>query len=184
MAAVMALRVAAALLIAVAAAHAQRPETLGEVRVHGNHTTPDADVLAIAGLTVGDVITDETLRQAEDRLRGSGRFAGVELRKRYRSIDNPSDILVILLVDEHAATTDYDLTPGPLKKIRSAGMWLPILDYADGYGFTYGARVSFVDTLGPRSRISVPLTWGGRRRAALEAERAFSRGPFSRIEGS
>jgi hypothetical protein len=184
MAAVRALRVAAALLIAVAAAHAQRPETLGEVRVHGNHTTPDADVLAIAGLTVGDVITDETLRQAEDRLRGSGRFAGVELRKRYRSIDNPSDILVILLVDEHAATTDYDLTPGPLKKIRSAGMWLPILDYADGYGFTYGARVSFVDTVGPRSRISVPLTWGGRRRAALEAERAFGRGPFSRIEGS
>ena len=41
-------------------------------------------------------------------------------------------------------------------------MWLPIVDYADGYGFTYGARVSFVDTLGPRSRISVPAHVGRR----------------------
>ena len=42
------------------------------------------------------------LQQAEERLRRSGRFADVEVRKRFRSIDNPSDILVIVLVDEHA----------------------------------------------------------------------------------
>ena len=63
-------------------------------------------------------------------------------------------------------------------------MWLPILDYADGYGFTYGARISFVDTLGARSRISVPFTWGGEREAALEVDRTFERGPFSRVEGA
>ena len=116
-------------------------ETLGEVRVHGNHTTPDAEVLALAGLTVGSPVTDETIRQATQKLRTSGRFADVEVRKRYRSIDNPSDILVIVVVDEHAAVSDTDLTPGPLKRMRSLGMWLPILDYADGYGFTYGARI-------------------------------------------
>lgn len=174
-----------ALLVAAGAvgAAAQAIETLGEVRVHGNHTTPDDDVLALAGLTVGTVVTEESLRQAADKLRSSGRFANVELRKRYRSIENPSDILVILLVDEHAAVSRTD-TPGPLKRIGSFGMWLPIIDYADGYGFTYGARVSFVDTLGPRSRISVPLTWGGERKVAVEGDRAFERGPFSRIEGS
>jgi outer membrane protein assembly factor BamA len=165
-------------------AHAQPIETLGEVRVHGNHTTPDADVLALAGLTIGAPVTDESLGAATDKLRASGRFANVELRKRYRSIDNPTDILIVVLIDEHAAVSEIDLTPGPLKRIGSLGMWLPIIDYADGYGFTYGARVSFVDTLGSRSRISVPLTWGGERRAAVEADRQFERGPFSRIEGA
>ena len=121
--------------------------------------------------------------EALDFLRRSGRFADVDVRKRYRSIDNPADILVIVVVDEHAAVSETDLMPGPFKRMRSLGMWLPIVEYADGYGFTYGARISFVDTLGPRSRISVPLTWGGERRAALQADRAFDSGPLSRVEG-
>jgi outer membrane protein assembly factor BamA len=166
-----------------ATALAQVVETLGEVRVHGNHTTPDQDILTLAGLVVGSVVTEQSLADATDKLRRSGRFADVEVRKRYRSIDNPADILVIVVVDEHAAVSETDLMPGPFKRMRSLGMWLPIVEYADGYGFTYGARISFVDTLGPRSRISVPLTWGGERRAAFQADRAFDRGPLSRIEG-
>jgi len=169
---------------AATVAAAQVAETLAEVRVHGNHTTPDAEVLALAGLTVGSAVTDESLQQATEKLRASGRFADVELRKRYRSIDNPSEILIIVVVDEHAAVSETDLVPGPFKRMRSLGMWLPILDYADGYGFTYGARTSFVDSLGPRSRISVPLSWGGERKAALEVERVFARGPFTRLEGA
>jgi outer membrane protein assembly factor BamA len=172
-----------AILCLSAAAAAQTPvvETLGEVRVHGNHTTPDADILGLAGLTVGAPITEQTLRDATDRLQRSGRFADVELRKRYRSIDNPADVLVIVLVDESIGVSEGDLTPGPLKKLRGRGMWLPIMNYADGYGFTYGARMSFVNTLGGRSRISLPFTWGGQRRAAVEADRTFDRGPFSRV---
>jgi outer membrane protein assembly factor BamA len=175
----------ALLLFASGSARAQTPaiETLGEVRVHGNHTTPDADVLALAGLTVGAQVTDDLLQQAAAKLRSSGRFDDVEVRKRFRSIDNPSDILVILLVDEHATVSQDDLMPGPLKRLRGTGMWLPIVNYADGYGFTYGARVSFVDTLGPRSRISVPATWGGDRRIGVDAERTFDRGPFTRVAG-
>jgi hypothetical protein len=164
--------------------HAQVLETLGEVRVHGNHTTPDADVLAIANLQVGTPVDDEVLRQAGERLRRSGRFADVELRKRYRTLDDPTDILVIVLVDEHAAVSRDDLTPGPLKRLRSTGMWLPILDYTEGYGLTYGLRVSFMDTIGPRSRVSVPLSWGGERRAAVEAERIFDRGPITRLQAA
>ena len=176
--------IGAVLVFASTGVLAQAQETLGEVRVHGNHTTPDADVLALAGLTVGSVVSDESLRKADEALRASGRFASVELRKRYRSIDNPLDILVIVVVDEHASVSATDLTPGPIKRIRSLGMWLPIIDYEDGYGFTYGARVSFVDTLGPRSRISLPFTWGGERKIAVEADRTFERGPISRVEGA
>jgi outer membrane protein assembly factor BamA len=177
---------AAILMVVVAAgvATAQVAEVLREVRVHGNHTTPDADILAIAGLTIGMPVTDAALREATERLRRSGRFDDAELRKRFRSIDDPSDIVVIILVDEVTGITDDDLMPGPLKKMRSLGMWLPVLDYADGYGFTYGARITFVDTFGKRSRISVPLTWGGERKAALEADRTFRRGPFTRIEAA
>jgi outer membrane protein assembly factor BamA len=62
-------------------------------------------------------------------------------------------------------------------------MWLPILSYADGYGFTYGARVSFVGALGPRSRLSMPFSWGADRRAALEVERTLD-GPISVVRGA
>jgi outer membrane protein assembly factor BamA len=63
-------------------------------------------------------------------------------------------------------------------------MWLPVFRYEDGYGLTYGARFAFVDLLGPSTRISVPLTWGGERRASVALERTFGRGPLSRIEVS
>jgi outer membrane protein assembly factor BamA len=154
------------------------------VRVHGNHTTPDADILALAGLVVGAPASEEALAAADQRLRESGRFTNIEVRKRFRSLTDSSDILVIVLVDERAGVSETDLTPGPLRRFRLAGMWLPVLDYADGYGFTYGARVSFVDVLGRRSRVSVPLTWGGERQVAVEVDRSFERGPFTRVEGS
>ena len=35
----------------VVPASAQAPEKITEVRVHGNHTTPDADILRLSGLT-------------------------------------------------------------------------------------------------------------------------------------
>ena len=60
-------------------------------------------------------------------------------------------------------------------------MWLPVLTAEDGYGLTYGARVSLVDALGRQTRLSVPLTWGGERRASVEVERRFVHGPLTRI---
>jgi len=62
-------------------------------------------------------------------------------------------------------------------------MFLPLISYTDGYGLSYGAQFSFADVLGKRSRIGVPLTWGAERRAAVELERKFRRGPVSRLEG-
>jgi outer membrane protein assembly factor BamA len=159
------------------------PGVVGEVRVHGNHTTPDADILAIVGEVVGQPATDALVGDISAKLERSGRFDGVEVRKRFRSIENPDDILLMIVVDEVPAIDSLDLTPSPMKKFWSSGMFLPILHAEDGYGFTYGARISFVDRLGPRSRITVPITWGGERGARVQAERAFKSGPIERMVG-
>lgn len=160
----------------------QTPEKIAEVRVHGNHTTPDTDILQISGLAAGGEPTEARLKDAEQKLRASRRFEGVELRKRYLSITDPSQVLVMIVVDEHPAVSATDLTPGPLKKFRAMQMWMPVLKHEDGYGFTYGARLAFRDSIGDRSRVSVPMTWGGERRIGLEAERSFD-GPISVVRG-
>jgi outer membrane protein assembly factor BamA len=161
-------------LSAIAPVAAQAQETIAEIRIHGNHTTPDADVLGLSGLKTGDAASDTRLAEAEQALRKSDRFATVDVRKRFRSIEDPSDILVIILVDERAGVTSDDLTPGLGTRIRAATQWLPILNYADGYGLTYGLRAAFADVAGDDSRLSFPLSWGGERRAGIELERGFN----------
>ena len=177
---------AALILVAGGAAAAQTsPGVVGEVRIHGNHTTPDADVLGIIGEVIGKPASDQLIAEIESRLERSGRFDGIEIRKRFRSIDNPDDILLMVIVYEFPGIDEFDITqgkvPGPLRRMWSSGMFLPIVSSEDGYGFTYGARVSFVDRLGPRSRISLPLTWGGERQARVQLDRSFQSGPIERV---
>jgi hypothetical protein len=182
----------AALLAAAAPASAQSDpaahETLAEIRVHGNHTTSDAEVLALTGLTIGQALAAGDVEAARKRLDDSGRFQSVEIRKRSRSLEDSGEVALIVLVREHpvpeAAMRD---TPAPLRPFRrlwASGMFFPVFGYADGYGFTYGARFTFVDLVGRGSRISVPLTWGGTKRAAAEVERRIPRGPIDRLTGS
>ncbi len=96
---------------------------VGEVRVHGNHTTPDADILAIVGDVVGQPASDALVAEVTARLERSGRFEGVEVRRRFRSIENPDDILLMIVVDEVPGIDELDLTPGPMKKFWSSGMF-------------------------------------------------------------
>jgi cell division septal protein FtsQ len=81
------------------------PETIVEIRVHGNHTTPDADVLRIAGVAPGSPFTPSLVAAAEERLRQSGRFRSVEVRKRYLSIEDASAIVLLILVQEQAGVS-------------------------------------------------------------------------------
>jgi outer membrane protein assembly factor BamA len=171
--------VVVALLLSGAALAAQGSDTIGEIRVHGNHTTPDADVIALSGLSTGSAATDAQLREAENKLKTSHRFDDVEVRRRFRSIDNPSDILVVILVNERAGVSADNPTPGVFTRFGAATQWIPILGYEDGYGLTYGIQIAVNDVIGDRSRVSVPLTWGGERRAGLQVERAFTSGPIS-----
>ena len=67
-------------------------ETVVDVRIHGNHSTPDAVILEISGLAIGTPANDDIIDEADRRLRESDRFAAVEIRKRFASIADPSRI--------------------------------------------------------------------------------------------
>jgi outer membrane protein assembly factor BamA len=175
------------LAAAVSAQEVSQTERLAEVRVHGNHTTPDEDVLRIAGLAVGQAIDASAVSAARERLAQSGRFERVEIRTRYRSLEPGGDVTLVIVVIEHPVP-DVAM-PGspaarPFRRLFASGMFLPILQYTDGYGFTYGGRVSFVDLWGRGSRVSVPASWGGTKRVAVELERTLSHGPIDRVVGS
>jgi outer membrane protein assembly factor BamA len=170
----------------VGQADASAGQVLAEVRVHGNYNTPDAEVLRLAGLQVGQRLDPASVRDVESRLRGSGRFEEVEVRMRYRSLEPSADVALVILVREHPGP-DIPV-PGPpalqvFRRLTASGMFMPILRYTDGYGFTYGARAAFVDTLGPTSRISVPVTWGATKEAAVELEKPLTLGLFDRLGG-
>src|SRR5205814_9279225 len=60
----------------------------------------------------------------------------------------------------------------------------PILKDDDGYGWTYGVLSSTTNLLGLGERLSVPLSWGGTRRAALELGSRFESGPLSSVQSS
>ena len=163
-------------------------EVVREIRVHGNAYLTDAEVLALAGIAAGDPVSPETLTAIEKRLKDSGRFETIQIRKRYRSLTDPTDIAIVLVVHEKPGVRSINDPTAPIftpwRRVRSRVMFLPILNYGDGYGFTYGARFSTMDLLGAGERLSVPLTWGGVRRVAIEAERQFKRGPLTRVDSS
>jgi outer membrane protein assembly factor BamA len=168
-----------------AAGPGQASERLVDVVVHGNHTTPDADVIAIAGLAVGGPLPPDAVAAATRRLEKADKFEAVDIRKRYRSIERADEVVLVILIDERPHPMELPAPPvlKPFRKLRDGLMFLPIVSFADGYGLSYGAQFTFADVLGKRSRIGVPLTWGAERRAAVELERKFQRGPVSRIEG-
>jgi Omp85 superfamily domain/POTRA domain, FtsQ-type len=167
----------------------QAVEVIREVRVHGNASLTDAEVLTLAGVAVGEPLTPTAEKEIEQRLKNSRRFETVDVRKRYRSLDDPTDVAIVLVVHERPGVRSAEAggtgqLPTAWRRVASRLMFFPILNYADGYGLTYGGRVSTVDLLGAGERLSVPLTWGGTQRAALELERTFKTGPLTRVLSS
>lgn len=174
----------ATMSLAVLPANAQdagRPE-IASVVIRGNHTTPDTEVLALAGVRIGDPYEDGTSEEVARRLRASGRFQSVDVRKRFASFSDPDAVVLVIVIGEQIGISIDTPRPGPLRRLGASTMWLPVLAYEDGYGFTYGARVSLIDVAGRSTRLTAPLTWGGERRASVVLERTFARGPLSRVE--
>jgi hypothetical protein len=112
----------------------------------------------------------------------------VEIRQRSRSIADPSRVAIVILVAELASVRPVDIgvptVPGPLGRLRSQTMFLPILSVDDGYGLTYGLRTSFVGGRRSSTRLSVPASWGGTRQFAVEAERTVVHGGAPTQEAS
>jgi outer membrane protein assembly factor BamA len=160
---------------------APAPETIVDIRVHGNHITPDADVIRLSTLTKGAPFTDRTIADATKALRQTGLFDDVDVLKRFASIEDMSQIVVMLVVNEGPVRIDFPDVPGAEPTIVRRGLgsrflYMPIIDAEDGYGWRYGLRVALAQPVGKNSRLSFPLTWGGERRAGAELERTFTYG--------
>jgi len=167
-----------------AAAQSSR-EVIAAVQVHGNTVTSDEEIRRMAGVDAGSVAAEDVVEAVTARLVATKRFESVRVLKRFASITDPSQILIVIIVDEGAVrierTGDPENPTRVVRSRRSALMFLPILNFEDGYGFTYGARFAWPDPAGKQSRLSVPASWGGDKRVALEFEKSFDSGPISRI---
>ena len=170
---------------AESASQSAAPETITSIQIQGNTATSDDEVRRMAGVSVGMPLEAATLDEVATRLRASKRFEQVEVRKRFASIADPSQIVLVILVDEGPVRIEMTGNPSePTRVVRNRRlnlMFLPLLDREDGYGFTYGARFAIAEPLGAHSRIAFPLTWGGTKQAAAELDKSFTRGPLSRV---
>ncbi|HUL74728.1 MAG TPA: FtsQ-type POTRA domain-containing protein [Vicinamibacterales bacterium] len=162
-------------------------EVIAEVRVHGNHISTDDEIVALSGLKIGSPFTTATIAEVTARLRAAKKFESVSVLKRFASISDPTQIIVVIIVDEGPVRIELPDVPGsPVTVVKRRGvhnlMWLPILTGEDGYGLTYGVRLAWPGWLGERSRVSFPLTWGGFKQAGAEFDRTFAAGPLTRVQ--
>ncbi|MFN7917692.1 MAG: BamA/TamA family outer membrane protein [Vicinamibacterales bacterium] len=159
-------------------------EHVAGLRVQGNTLTADTEVIRLAGIELGASVTPTLLDDVAARLKRTGRFQRVEVLKRFASIADLSQILIVIVVDEGRVGIQPMKNGQPARAVRKRGpplMYLPLLGSDDGYGFTWGALVAIPDALGPRTRVSVPLTWGGERRAGVEVEKRLAANRFTRV---
>jgi outer membrane protein assembly factor BamA len=170
------------LLLMVQGSAAQPQERVAEIRIQGNYRTPEDEIRRLASVQVGEIITADTLAAIESRLVRSGKFEDVEIRKRWRTIDSTEDIVLVIVVREVPGGSSS--VGGRLAHAITHPLFLPIFDYTDGYGVTYGARFSPVNLLGQQTHVSVPITWGATRQAAIELNRPLASGPLTRVTSS
>ena len=149
-------------------------EVVREIRVHGNAAIADAEVLKIAGIAVDAPLGPDGLAAIERRLKASGWFETVEVRKRYRSLTDATDVALVLIVHEKADGHRLDDDRRSRSARSRAGS--PAASCSCRSSPTRTATASPTardsapnDLLGLGERLSVPLTWGGTRRAALGA---------------
>ena len=101
-----------------------------------------------------------------------GALETVEVQKRYRSLTARDEVAVVIVVREK-----------PRRWVADWLMFAPILGYEEGYGFAYGMQFNVVDVPWRGGQFSVPMTWGGDRRTALEMEGSFGNGWQGRLRG-
>src|SRR5581483_8801007 len=132
--------------------------------------------------------TERTIDEVTARLRATGRFQSVQVLKRFASLADPSQVPLVIVVDEGPVSIERTGDPNqPVRAVRDRRprvMFLPILSAEDGYGATYGIRFALPDPAGKSSRVAFPLTWGGEKRAGAELDKALTRGPFDRLFAS
>lgn len=164
---------------------ASAQDIITAVQIHGNLITTDDEVRRLAGVSDGMPFEPGTIDAVAERLRAAKRFKSVQVLKRFASISDPSQILLVIILDEGAVHIEMTGDPNhPTRVVRNRlprVLVLPILGAEDGYGGSYGVRLAFPDPAGKRSRLAFPLTWGGVKRAAVEFEKSIEGAPIDRV---
>jgi outer membrane protein assembly factor BamA len=163
----------------------QGRETVAAIQVHGNTITKDDEVRRLAGIEIGAPVDANTVDEVAARLRTAKRFDNVQVLKRFASIEDPSQVLLVIIVDEgpvHIERTGDEVNPTRVVRSHPLGlMVMPVLAREDGYGFTYGARLARRTVAGRNSRLSFPLTWGGEKKAGADFEKTIEHAPVDRV---
>ncbi len=145
-------------------------ETVAEIRVHGNLSLTDAEVIALAGVAVGDAAGPDLVETVRTRLAESGRFETIDVRRRYRSLTATNQVALVIVVRERPGARWRNPVARALAGVGRRLMVAPVVEHREGYGVAYGALTSVLDAFGPGGRLSAPATWGGHKRIALEME--------------
>jgi outer membrane protein assembly factor BamA len=139
------------------AAEISSEETIVEVLIRGNIRIPDEVIIRLAGIKIGTPAAGLSIEDLKQKLMRSGKFEWVAAAKRYRSLVRTDRAVLMITVKEKPSA-------------KSKLMLFPILSASDEYGLNYGVNVAAKDLLGLKEKLSMPLTWGGIRRAAIEGE--------------
>lgn len=134
-------------LLVVAAFPALAQETVDVVKVHGIVEISEEEIISIAGVKPGDVLTSDLLDKIRSNLLSTGKFSSVEVLKRYRSLTDSSKVSVIILVEEK-------------QSFFNRFMYLPVVGFTDGK-LLYGGVVGSTDLLGFGEHISAPVIMEG-----------------------
>jgi surface antigen Omp85-like protein/surface antigen-like variable number repeat protein len=160
-------------------------EVITAIQIHGNTLTPDDEVRRLAGVAAGTPFGPDTIDRVTEQLHATGRFKSIDVLKRFASISDPSQILLVIVVDEGPVHIEMTGDPAhPTRVVKSRGprlLFLPVLGAEDGYGASYGVRLALPDPAGKRSRLAFPLTWGGVKRAGAEFEKRLPGAPIDRV---
>ena len=145
-------------------------EVVAEIRVHGNLSLSDAEVIALTGVELGDEAGPDLTVAVRERLEASGRFETIDVRRLYRSLTATDEVALVIVVRERAGARWRNPVARALAAVGRRLMVAPIVNHREGYGVAYGALTSFLDVFGPGSRLLVPATWGGHKRIGVGLE--------------
>lgn len=181
----------AALLVffALQASLPAQQEIVAAIQVHGNTLTSSEEIIAAANVRVGEPVSEAQLEEAEKRIRSAGHFEDVQVLKRFAAITDPTQILVVIQVDEGPVRIVMPETGDPnvpgtaggssgqgtvVRRSRLNVMFVPILNAEDGYGFTYGGQFAIAGYGNHHRRVVIPASWGGDKRLAVEFQQEFT----------
>ena len=162
-------------------------EVIAEIQVHGNLVTTDAELRRLTGVEVGAPFEATTIDEVTARLEAAKRFDRVQVLKRFASIADPSQIVLVVIVDDGRVKIVHTDDPEHPYRAEKNGwprlMYAPIFNISDRYGVTYGVSVAVPDTFGKDSRLIFPFAWGGQKQAGIDFDKMRSSGWFNRIRG-